>query len=437
MDRAYWSQVDWCAREWFTVGESRTPDVAPITGRYALDAWEPGTSWLLRGQQYVVDGVQQDPRLPAAVIEACARLQLRASLALPVLVDGKLRSLLAVDTRTPRHWTADEIALVEAVAGRCWAEVERARAEAALLQSEEKYRTLFNSIDEGYALVELERDENRVGKDLVWLEVNPAFERQSGAIGIVGKRASEFVPNIERYILDLNQGVADTGVPKCIETFNSDLDRWFDAVHIRVGGEGSNLLGVVFSDVTERKRREQLQEYLLQLNDALRPLAGPLEIQAAAADLLGKELDVNQAYFGERVGDYIYISHAYANGLPPMTGRFHYEDFGKRLAEGCRSGEVQVCNVAATDSALSEADRQVLASINMSAYVALPFVKDGEWVATLAVHSIKPRKWKDHEIELIKETAERTWAAWNARALRRRCARARSGRHSFCGSWMP
>jgi signal transduction histidine kinase len=47
----------------------------------------------------------------------------------------------------------------------------------------------------------------------------------------------------------------------------------------------------------------------------------------------------------------------------------------------------------------------------IGAYVAAPLIKNGEWVGTLAVHSIVSRNWKQNEIDLVKETAERTWIA--------------------------
>jgi PAS domain S-box-containing protein len=133
---------------------------------------------------------------------------------------------------------------------------DRKRSEEALRKSEEKFRSIFENIDEGYALIELERDENGMVRDFAWLEVNPAFERQSGVVRIVGKKASEVTPNVDPHSLEVNQRVADTGVPKRIENYNVDLDRWFDVVHIRVGGEGSSLVGVVFTDISERKRAE-------------------------------------------------------------------------------------------------------------------------------------------------------------------------------------
>jgi PAS domain S-box-containing protein len=43
--------------------------------------------------------------------------------------------------------------------------------------------------------------------------------------------------------------------------------------------------------------------------------------------------------------------------------------------------------------------------------VAVPLVKAGTLVAILVVHSAVPRDWNEHEIALIEETAERTWAA--------------------------
>ena len=90
----------------------------------------------------------------------------------------------------------------------------------------------------------------------------------------------------------------------------------------------------VFKDITERKQRERLQVFLLTLSDALRPLVDPQAIQVLAANLLGEHLQVNQASYGEVLGEYVRISHSYAQGLPPLVGLFRSEDYGKRLAEG-------------------------------------------------------------------------------------------------------
>ena len=46
--------------------------------------------------------------------------------------------------------------------------------------SEERYRTLFNSIDEGFCVIELLFGENSRPLDYRFLEVNPSFEKQSG-----------------------------------------------------------------------------------------------------------------------------------------------------------------------------------------------------------------------------------------------------------------
>ncbi len=49
-----------------------------------------------------------------------------------------------VHSTTAREWTESEIALVQEAAERTWAAAERARSEAALRESEDKYRSLFD-----------------------------------------------------------------------------------------------------------------------------------------------------------------------------------------------------------------------------------------------------------------------------------------------------
>jgi PAS domain S-box-containing protein len=139
-ERAYWAEVDWSTREYVVGAAVHGEGVPVIGGRFPLDAWEPFTSLHLAGQPVVVSDTQAEPRLLPAVKEGYAAIAVGADLAVPVLIDGRLRSTLAVNQRHARQWNPEEVALVSGIAGRCWSEVERARAEAALRTSEERFR---------------------------------------------------------------------------------------------------------------------------------------------------------------------------------------------------------------------------------------------------------------------------------------------------------
>lgn len=175
---------------------------------------------------------------------------------------------------------------------------------------------------------------------------------------------------------------------------------------------------ITFVDITVNKqtaarlqRSAALDALRVALDDALRPLTAPVEIQATAARVLGEHLGANQVHYGETLGDYVYISQGYGNGLPPMVGRFRFMDFGERLIAGYRQGHTQVSHDIDHDPTITAAERAVIASAGFHAYIAVPLMKEGEWIATLAVHSAAPRNWTDDEIEIVEEVAERTWAA--------------------------
>ena len=90
---------------------------------------------------------------------------------------------------------------------------ERKRATEALRESEERYRTLFTSMDEGYCIMEMLFDEHDKPVDYRFLEVNPSFEQQCGLHNATGKRIREFYPNLEDYWFELYGKVALTGEP--------------------------------------------------------------------------------------------------------------------------------------------------------------------------------------------------------------------------------
>lgn len=276
----------------------------------------------------------------------------------------------------------------------------------------DKYLTLFNSIDEGFVLGKaIRRDDGT--SDFLYEDVNPAYTRMLGIDKevLIGRTAREAFPDLKEHWYEIVEKVGFGRQSVYLEDFAEPSSKWLNTYFSPFGAPEEGRIAGVLSDITARKKAEERQAFLLKLNDAIRPLASPQEIQAVSADLLGKYLGANQAHYGEVVGEYVHVYHSYAAGLPPMTGSFRHQDFGQQTIAGFRAGQVQVCANTTTDQNLSEAKRTVLASAYMGAYVAVPLVKGGEWVAMLAVHNIEPRNWSQMETELVEEAAERTWAA--------------------------
>jgi PAS domain S-box-containing protein len=132
---------------------------------------------------------------------------------------------------------------------------ERRRAEDAIHQSEEKFRTLFMSLNEGFYLSELLYDENGTPCDYRYLEVNPKFEQIMG-IGrdqIIGKRYKELVPVDTTQWLDNYFKVALTGEPCTYEFYSNEFRIHFETYAYQ---PAKGQVSVLIINVTERKWAE-------------------------------------------------------------------------------------------------------------------------------------------------------------------------------------
>ena len=271
-NRAFYAEIE--GDDWIVEGGYGQENVLLPSGRYAASTYGAQIMETYRsGKQVVLRDLRTDPDFTPEQRDAHLAINILGSLGVPLMEDGKLVAILAVDTAEPRNWTEDEIAVVEETAERTWAAVERARAETALSQSEEKYRSLFESIDEGFCIIEVLFDRDGTAHDYRFLEVNPAFEHQTGIIGAMGRTVRDFVPQQESHWFEIYGQVALTGQPVRFENQAAGLRRVFDVYAFRAPGAKQHQVALLFRDVTKQKLAEaalrESEERFRQLTESL------------------------------------------------------------------------------------------------------------------------------------------------------------------------
>ena len=132
----------------------------------------------------------------------------------------------------------------------------RRETERTLRASEERYRTLFDSMDEGYCVIKLLFDQAGNAIDYCFLEVNPAFEKHTGLVGATGQRMRALVPDIETRWFDIYGRIVQTGEPVRFVDEVKSMGRWFDVYAFRLGEPGSDKVACLFNDISDRKRAE-------------------------------------------------------------------------------------------------------------------------------------------------------------------------------------
>ncbi|HEU4561487.1 MAG TPA: PAS domain-containing protein [Longimicrobium sp.] len=211
-------------------------------------------------------------------------------------------------------------------------------AEARLRASEEKYRTLFETIDEGFCVIELLLDEHGTPVDYRFVEANPVFASQTGLVGAVGRRALELVPELEPFWIRAYGRVALTGEPIRFENHAPSMGRWFDVNAFRVGEPRERRVAILFKDVTARKQAELERERLLaalkvereRLEEVIRRAPAFMVVLRGPNHVL--EL-VNDAY-QQLIGDRDVVGKPLFDAVPDARGQGYEELLDQVLATG-------------------------------------------------------------------------------------------------------
>ena len=202
---------------------------------------------------------------------------------------------------------------------------DTARAELALRKSEASYRLLFESLDEGFCVIEVVFDEQRRPVDYVFIEANPAFVSQTGLEDAIGRRIRDMVPDHDAHWFEIYGRVTLTGEAIRFNAPAEALGRWYDVYAFRVGEPEDHHVAVLFRDVSQAKAAELERERLLAALEVERARLVEVFRQAPTflAVLRGPEHVfefVNDAYY-TLIGHREVIGKPIREGLPEVVSQ--------------------------------------------------------------------------------------------------------------------
>jgi two-component sensor histidine kinase/PAS domain-containing protein len=284
-------------------------------------------------------------------------------------------------------------------------------ARSALVASEARFRTITETIEAAFAIVEVKFDVDDRPVDYRFLEANPAFERQAG-VDLRGKWVTEFAPNLERFWFETYGRVALTGEPTTFENYAEAFKRWFDVRAVRVGKPEDHQIAIFFSDVTARRQMQARALATLQLSDRLRDVTEPREIGAIAAQVLGETLQASLVGYGRVDAETATISVeqdwsvAEVESLPSLI---RSRDYGSHFDDLQRGETVAIADVLLDPRTSAFTDK--LMAVGARAFVNVPVFEQGRLVAMLYVGQSEPRTWTDDELIFIRDVTERVRVA--------------------------
>jgi PAS domain S-box-containing protein len=146
-----------------------------------------------------------------------------------------------------------------------WRDVsQRVNAERALRESEARYRALFESLDEGFCVIQVLFDDAGRPVDYLFVETNPAFEEQTGLVDARGRAARELVPSLEEHWFEMYGRVARTGEPVRFESGSDAMGRWFEVYAFRIGRPEERHVALLFQDISAARAAAKERERLVR-----------------------------------------------------------------------------------------------------------------------------------------------------------------------------
>ncbi|KQT45540.1 histidine kinase [Methylobacterium sp. Leaf456] len=176
------------------------------------------------------------------------------------------------------------------------------------------------------------------------------------------------------------------------------------------------------TDIHDRKLAEERQAFLLALNDTLREAPDPTAVTLAAAAALGIRMNTARVGYGEidAAGEVVRVERDWTRdaSMESLAGESRILDgFGPAVVAELRAGRTLTVEDCYSDSRAGRRYAAVWDSIGCRALVVVPLIREGRLRAIVYLHEPEPRAWTADDVALVEDVAQRVWhAAERARA---------------------
>lgn len=153
-------------------------------------------------------------------------------------------------------------------------------------------------------------------------------------------------------------------------------------------------------------------EFLVALDEALRPLLSAAEITGVAARLVSQSMTVSRCAYAKVAPDQntFDITCDYSDGVPSLVGHHRLSEFGAEFLRLARAAQPFVVEDVETDPR-TQVEIDSYRRAHIRAAIAVPLLAGGRLCAVMAVHHNQPRRWRQEEVELLQLVASRCWEA--------------------------
>jgi len=226
---------------------------------------------------------------------------------------------------------------------------------------------------------------------------------------VIGKHVFEVFPESRdvRFGLSLLQCLAER-IP--IEFEEPSGSSWHSMRYLPSPDGG---VAVFAQDITARKQAEARLQLLNDVSELIRTNLDVNELSAAVAKAVGQHLNVRRCLFNQTDLDHDLelVFNDYCDGVESVAGSHKISDYSSITSEEMQQGKTVVNFDAAIDPRTAADYERSYEPHGERAYVAVPLMREGRWVASLWVSDNRPRMWSEEEVLLLETIAERAWTA--------------------------